>query len=483
MNARSLSTSASELYHRWRQGAAKGDSKQQATAPACDLSVLDRCLSLRLALIVWLMLGAAVSLRTVVRPYKHTVFPIFAASAEHWWGNCSLYELYPGLDRFRYPPLFALFVTPFCFLGLTMGGIFWSWFSISVFVAGLRQYVSDVIPSAWTRQRTVLFLILGGVGALRGLWNAQSNALIAGFVLLGTAALARSLASDSHNSGSRTRNSDAWLAAMFLAVAVCLKLTPIAPLLLLAVLWPRRLGWRLLVVMVGLFLLPFLTRPPGVVLEHYRDWVDHLMESGNIRWIGFRDGWTIWIVLNHVLSGAPAEFFLGEPMHSSWYRLVQLTSGAFVLVWCLWQRHRAHRRRLGPRWLIHVSLSMGLAWLMLFGPAVEHATYVFLAPPLLWAFLERRAWPFGQGLIWVSVLLIMVLGWGVVARWLAPDWPVLLTALPAGTALFMLWLIGYARNGEVPTLRPPLQHRISPPSTQALRISSTGLRDETAISY
>src|SRR5262249_15261275 len=99
----------------------------------------------------------------------------------------------------------------------------------------------------------------------------------------------------------------------------------------------------------------------------------------------------------------------------------------------------------------HVTLSMGLAWLMLFGPAVEHATYVFLAPPLLWALLERHAWPHGRGLIWASALLIMVLGWGAVTRLLAPDWPVLLTALPAGTALFVLWLIGYARSCGTPT--------------------------------
>ena len=107
-------------------------------------------LNLRLALLVWLILGAAVSVRTLVRPSHHTVFPIFAASAEHWWGNCSLYELYLGLDRFRYPPVFALFVTPFSALGLTGGGILWSWLSIAVFVAGLWQYVRDVIPSAWT---------------------------------------------------------------------------------------------------------------------------------------------------------------------------------------------------------------------------------------------------------------------------------------------------------------------------------------------
>jgi hypothetical protein len=429
MNSRSLR--ASEWYRRWR-----GEAADAAHSRASWLNP-------RLALIVWLILGAAVSVRTLVRPSSHTVFPIFAASAEHWWGDCSLYDLYLGLDRFRYPPVFALFVTPFSVLGLTSGGILWSWLSIAVFVLGLGQYVRDVIPSAWTRQRTAVFLILGGLGALRGLWNAQSNALIAGFVLLGAAALARAVA------GNRRTVGDSWqwwLASLFFAAAVCLKLTPLAPVLLFVVLWPRQLAWRLLVVMAALFLLPFMTRPPDLVIDHYREWIDHLMESGNIRWIGFRDGWTIWIVVQHLLGGPGGDLSLGEPMDSLGYRLVQLASASAALVWCLWQRHRAGRLGLGSRWLVHVTLSMGLAWLMLFGPAVEHSTYVFLAPPLLWALLERRAWPLGKGLIWASFALIMVLGWGVVSRLLSPNWPVLLTALPAGTALFALWLLGYARN-------------------------------------
>jgi hypothetical protein len=384
-----------------------------------------------------------VSVRTLVRPSSHTVFPIFAASAEHWWGNRSLYEPYSGLDQFRYPPIFALFVTPFSDLGLLTGGILWSWLSIAVLVAGLWQYVRDVVPSAWTRQRRALFLMLGALGSLRGLWNAQSNALVVGFLLLGTAALARATAVDPTGT---TRPRLWWLAALLLAVPICLKLTPLAPVLLLVVLWPRGLAWRLLVVMAGLFVLPFLTRSPSVVLDHYGEWIDHLMDSGNTRWIGFRDGWTIWIVLRHLLGADAGDFTLCEPMNSCWYRLVQLTTAAGVLGWCLWQRHRAQRLALGGRWLIHATLSMGLAWLMLFGPAVEHATYVFLAPPLIWALLERRAWPLGRGLIWGSFTLIMVLGWGAVTRLLSPDWPIVLTALPAGTALFILWLLGYARN-------------------------------------
>jgi hypothetical protein len=467
MNARSFSPRTSELFRRWHAGPVTSESQ--------------RCISLRLALIVWLILAGAVSVRTLVRPSNHTVFPIFAASAEHWWGDRSLYQLYPPLDTFRYPPVFALFVTPFSALGLTTGGILWSWVSMAVLVAGLWQYVRDVVPSAWTRQRTALFLMLGALGALRGLWNAQSNALIVGFVLLGASALARVLSSESQHSELRTQNSGWWLAALLLAVPVCLKLTPLAPVLLLTALWPRRLAWRLLVVLAGLSLLPFLTRPPDIVLDHYREWIDHLMESGNIRWIGFRDGWTIWIVLRHLLGAEPGGLSLCEPMDSCWYRTVQFTTAAAILGWCLWQQHRAERRSLGPRWLVHVALSMGLAWLMLFGPAVEHATYIFLAPPLIWALLERRAWPHGQGLILASFTLIMVLGWGAVTRLLSPDWPVLLTTLPAGTALFILWLFGYARTCGIGIERPPtlsgassftLHERLTPCMEQ---------RDESAI--
>ena len=438
MSGRLSTPSASELYRLWR---ARGEAT--ARRP---------CVGLRVALIVWLILGAAVAVRTLVRPRSHTVFPIFAASAEHWWGDQHLYESYPSLDRFRYPPLFAFLVTPFAALGLSAGGILWSWAGMTVYVAGLWWFVRDVIPSAWTRQRTGVFLMFGALGSLRGLWNAQSNALAVGLLLLGAAALARAVRDDRRGTLS---GREWWLAAFFLAAAVCLKLTPLAPVLLLTALWPRRLTGRVCVALITFCLLPFLSRPPLIVLDHYREWLDHLLGTGTVRWLGFRDGWTVWVVMRHWLGGEAGPLLLSEPMDSSWYRPVQLATAVSALLWCVWQQRRAHRLGLGPRWLIHVTLSMGLAWLMLFGPAVEHATYVFLAPPLAWAVLERQAWPLGRGLILASFALIMVLGWGALTR-LLPTWPILLTALPAGTTLFLLWLLGYAascgsRISESPT--------------------------------
>ncbi len=147
--------------------------------------------SLRIAVGLWLALAVAIGMRTLVRPNSHTVFPIFAASADHWWGDQSLYQIYSQLDHFRYPPVFALFVTPFSAVGLSTGGILWSWAGMAIYFAGLWWFVRDVIPTRWTRHRMALFLMLGALGALRGLWNAQSNAPIVGLLLLGAAALVR----------------------------------------------------------------------------------------------------------------------------------------------------------------------------------------------------------------------------------------------------------------------------------------------------
>jgi alpha-1,2-mannosyltransferase len=386
---------------------------------------------LRWALALWLAVAVAVGVRTVVSPATHTVFPIFALSGEHWWADQSLYAEYRPLDHFRYPPLFAVAVTPFSLLGPRAGGVLWSRVSIAVLVAGLWRFGRDVLPRDWGPGRLALFLALAAAGALRGLWNAQSNALVVGLLLLGAAAVARRRW---------------WAAAALLAAAVWVKLTPLAPALLLCALWPRRLSGRLAVALAVGGLLPFLTRPPEVVLGHYREWAPHLLGSGSERWPGFRDGWTVWLVLRHLAEGATGPLPVRAPIDSSLYRAVQLLSAGAALAWCLWQR----RRGAGRRWLVQVTLGMGLAWLMLFGPAVEHATYVFLAPSLLGALLERDAWPRGRWLIVTASVLIMVLGWGALTQPLLAALPWLLASLPLGSGLFAVWLLGYAR-----TSRPP----------------------------
>lgn len=404
-----------------------------------------------LAVGLWIAVALATAGRTLVSPQRHTVFPIFAASVEHWWADQSLYADYRPLDAFRYPPAFPVLLTPCAALGLCAGGILWTWLGMAVYGAGLWRFARDVLPATWGLRRQALFLALGVVGGLRGLWNAQSNALVVGMLLLAAAGLVRARW---------------WPAAAWLAAAVWVKLTPLAPALLLCALWPRRLAPRFAAALAAGALVPFFTRPPDVVLGHYADWFGHLFESGAVRWPGFRDGWTVWLVVQYLLEGASGPFPLLHPLDSRAYRVLQLLTAAGALAWCLWQQ----RRGASPRWLVQATLGMGVAWLMLFGPAIEHATYVFLAPSLLAALLDQEATSRSRPLIAAAGVLILVLGWGSLTRPLLPITPLPLLFLPLGCALFAVYLLAQPPDtlriaeteplvGPAPTSRPPAPSR------------------------
>jgi hypothetical protein len=91
-----------------------------------------------------------------------------------------------------------------------------------------------------------------------------------------------------------------------------------------------------------------------------------------------------------------------------------------------------------------------MAWMMLFGPAVEHPTYAFLAPFLAWAVLQREVWPRGRWLSTAAFVLIAALGWDGPPRQLLGDLSLLAAPLPLGSLLFTLWLIGYAQASPLP---------------------------------
>jgi len=90
-----------------------------------------------------------------------------------------------------------------------MGGVLWSLLGIGVFVLSLWRFIRDVAPGEWTAARQAVFLALGALGAMRGLWNAQSNALAVGLLLLATASLVQR---------------QWWTAAAVLAASVLIKL-------------------------------------------------------------------------------------------------------------------------------------------------------------------------------------------------------------------------------------------------------------------
>lgn len=390
------------------------------------------------------LLGVVLACRVWHRPEAHTVFPILSAGADHWWNDASLYLDYKPLDYFRYPPALAVAFTPFAWLGPCVGGIAWAWLSLGIFALGLRRFVRDVLPGEWDGRRELAFVQLSVLGALAGLWNGQSNALLAGLLLLGT------------SSAMRGRW---WPAATLLSLPVTFKLTPLPLVLLLCALWPRQLTGRLACCVLAGLLLPFLTRPPDVVMQQYQGLVEHLADSAQERWPGFRDGWTVWVVLRQLASGEAGLPYLKAPMDGDWYRLLQAAGGLAVLAGALVLK----RRGVSERALVTLTLAGGAGWLMLLGPAAEWPTFAFLAPLLAWALTQRRQWP-GRRLIETAGVCVLVLGWGSLTRpfWDAAPW--LILALPVGTSLFLAWVVRAAVREYALTAPPePLAYRVDAP--------------------
>jgi len=263
--------------------------------------------------------------------------------------------------------------------------------------------------------------------ALPGIWNSQSNTLVIGLLLLATSCLIRELW---------------WSAACLLAGAVWLKLTPIAPALLLCALRPRRMAGPFAASLLAISLSPFLRRPPDIVLGHYADWMGGLLSSSATRWPGFRDGWTVWMATTELFQEVERPFWLVTPVTSLWYRAVQLLTGLGALAWCLWN----NKQGTSPRWLFCTSLGMGLAWMMLFGAAVEHTTYALLAPSLAWALHQQQVWRPGRWLAFASFVLIAVLGWDPLIGPLLKQAPVMAAVLPLGAGVFIIWMLAYVRR-------------------------------------
>jgi hypothetical protein len=373
--------------------------------------------ALRYALALWIVIGVAASIRTVLHPDSHTVFPVFAGAGVHWWADQPLYANYRPVDYFRYSPSSALFFSFFAAFGYRIGGVLWLWLGLSVYASGISSFHRDVLRGCWTTRRELMFFTIATAGALAGLWNGQSNALIVGLLLWGVAALAsgRDLA-----------------CSIWLALAVSVKLTALPLVLLFCALWPRKLALRLVLACIVFGFVPFLTRPPAIVLQHYSDWVAQQGALASERWPGFRDAWTVWQVLEHTVAGDGQPLALTAPLRSSGYRIIQLISAVCCLAWCAAQRWtRASERQL----MIH-TLNIGSAWILLFGPAVEFPTYVFLAPLLAAAVVDGDAPVLSRSLAIAATGLILTFGWGATSLTLAAAWPCVLTALPVGTALF-----------------------------------------------
>src|SRR4051794_39076770 len=172
-------------------------------------------------------------------------FEIFRAASRHLVSGEDLYAHYPDAlqDQFKYSPTFAFLFAPFAWLPWPLALFLWNALNaVVLFVA-----VERVLPP----RQAMLALGVLLLEVLRAMQNAQSNALVAGLIILAFAALERGRS---------------WRAAGAVAVGAFVKIFPLAAL---AFAIPRRrairTGLATVVAGVGLLLLPLLVTSPGTL--------------------------------------------------------------------------------------------------------------------------------------------------------------------------------------------------------------------------
>jgi hypothetical protein len=308
---------------------------------------------------LWAVAVATVLARVALSPNRSRVFNVFKAAGARW---LEAGALYPHAGEFLYSPLVAAFFALFANLPDGLAGVLWRLGTILPYFLIAELWLQKKHPQApGARGVGMLSLLVLSIGNVN---NGQTSPLV--LALLGGGLIA---------AGSGRWN----VAALCIATTAFVKLYPLAFGLVLAVLYPRKMTWRLAAAVGALFFLSLMLQQPAYVLAQYRGWfaclgADHRrLADGVGTW---RD---VWLLLR----------LAGVPISVAQYALVQALMGALVVAFCLWAQRV---RRWAPERLLISVLALGGCWVVLFGPATELATYIFLAP----AFAVACASTFGN---------------------------------------------------------------------------------------
>lgn len=371
---------------------------------------------------VWVTMTAGVIGRVVASPpLKQSVVPIYLTAGQAWRNGSPLYFTPTGLDLYRNPPGVAALFAPLTLLPEKPAAILWRLVCLGVYANGLRGFVRHVLPpvSLWRRSA---FWAVSGVLVLPAFNNGQINLLIVGTALCGMTEAARGRW---------------WAAAAWLAGCGWLKIYPLSVGLLGCVVAPRTLSWRLIVMTVYLFVLPFLAQDPTYVLGEHGVFaaemrVDDRSDAEIVR--APRD-WTI-------LPRLWLNFHVPRPVTMS---VALAAAAAFAgLVW---------KDRGDHRWVLPSIL--GLIWMCLFGPATEMNTYS-IAAPVAGAMVATGKWlpRWACGSAWLGTGLMTA---AIVRAALPTDGPLPLNGVQVwGSGLLVTaavgwWLkrdVGSAANGR-----------------------------------
>ena len=284
----------------------------------------------------WILAVVAATIQQGVLRQNNN-FLIFRAASLHLLHGQDLYAAYPALhvDFYKYSPTFALLFLPFAVLPFVVSMLLWN----ALNSGALWLAIGMVLPrrSALVARSIVFLDMLGS------LQNVQSNALVAGLIILTFAAYERR---------------HTVLGTVAAGVGTSIKVFPLAGLSF-AVFHPRKLRVAVATVAITtlLLLLPLFVTPLQTLLAQYASWraieshdaLDRGFTVMQMVQLLFRHDWPNWPqqLLGVVLLVAPV--LVRRDRWSEWvFRRLYLCS---VLVFCVIFNHQSE----SPTFVIAVA--------------------------------------------------------------------------------------------------------------------------------
>lgn len=322
----------------------------------------------KIAAALWLIMFIAVSARIVHQPLRNNVFPTYRLAGEHWLHAQPLYE---GAMGFVYGPLVAATMAPFALLPQTVGDVLWRLLSVLAFLTALAAWWRSGLPPRCGWPAILILLVPFSLGNLN---NGQANLIVIALLVGATAAV----------QGCH------WMTGAFCIVsATYLKIYPLALGLLFFVIYPRQIGWRLILALLVFALVTFVLQQPSYVASQYRLWLATRVADNRLHWASTNAPQDLWRLLQPLrVSEGP-------------YLCIRITT-ALSLAAILWRGRHWSRERM-----VVSAFAFGCAWMILCGPATESATYVLLAPALVFALVQAFTVPFsGIMRAWIGAILL-----------------------------------------------------------------------------
>src|SRR6202047_1666369 len=203
---------------------------------------------------LWAAVLLGISIRIGLSSHSHDVFGTYADAGHRWTASQPLYTYTRG---FVYSPLVAAFFAPFSWLPIALGSVLWRLLTAAMFLAAvfwwLQAQITDHLPksSYWLVFLLILPLSLGNFN------NGQVNPMIIGLLMVALLAA----------------HEKRWtLSAVAVGFSAYLKIYPLSVGLLLVLLYPRQLGWRLALALILMGAASFVLQRPTYVLEQYQRW-------------------------------------------------------------------------------------------------------------------------------------------------------------------------------------------------------------------